>query len=70
MFSLVRCLKTAIVFPPHDMNKLSDENEIIKRVKDKIEGRCLTEYGYIIQFVQSSGSEENKGYKISVPSVE
>lgn len=36
MFSLVRNLKTSVVFPPHDMHKLSNEDEVIKRVKEKI----------------------------------
>ena len=69
MFVLLRDLKTTINVSPYDMDKLGMEEEIVKRVKDKIEGRCLPEYGYIIQFVKKVGAEE-KSYKISVPAVE
>ena len=45
------------------MHLIAKDSEIIKRLKEKIEGRCFLEHGYIIRFVED-------GYNIGVPVVE
>lgn len=74
MFYLVKNLKTSLLFPPHEMHKLGNETHIIKRLKDKVEGRCNSEYGYIIQqSLDGSYGSDSEGnprhYKVSVPEV-
>jgi hypothetical protein len=48
------------------MDKLESDDEILKRLKDKVEGRCHPEHGYIVTLLLTGG----KNYDISVPSVE
>lgn len=71
MFYLVKNLKTEVVFSPYDMDKLSRSTEVISRVRDKIEGRCHSEYGYIIQIanVANYGKDGSQHYLISTPEV-
>lgn len=58
------------MFSPYDMDKLNSDEEILKRLRERVEGRCHAEYGYIIQLLNSGSSgNEKKSYEISVPSV-
>ena len=71
MFYLVKKLKTKVVFSPYDMDKLSRSDEVMNRVRERVEGRCHSDYGYIIQIadVPSYGKDFSKHYLISVPEV-
>jgi DNA-directed RNA polymerase subunit E'/Rpb7 len=57
-------LKTELTFSHYDMDKLHSDDEIIKKLKDKVEGRCLPDYGYLIQVTNPDK------FKISVPHVQ
>lgn len=70
MFYLSRHLKTELLFAPYDMDKLHSDEEILKKLKEKIEGRCHPEYGYIIQFTRTPNSTSKLGFDISVPRIE
>ena len=69
MFYLVKKLKTSVVFSPYDMDKLARSSEVISRVRERVEGRCHSDYGYIIQIaeVPSYGKDFSQNYLISVP---
>ena len=71
MFYLVKKLKTKVVFSPYDMDKLARSDEVMNRVRERVEGRCHSDYGYIIQIadVPSYGKDFSKHYLISVPEV-
>jgi DNA-directed RNA polymerase subunit E'/Rpb7 len=60
MFYEIKNLLTSIIVPAHEMQILAKDVEIIKRLKEKMEGRCLTEYGYIIRILAED-------YKIKEP---
>ena len=47
------------------MDKLDSDDEILKRLKERVEGRCHAEHGYIVTLLLTAG----KNYEISVPSV-
>ncbi len=49
MFYINKNLKTELAFSHYDMDKLSSDEEILKKLREKIEGRCHPEYGYLIQ---------------------
>lgn len=49
MFYNYRNLKTELTFSHYDMDKLHSNDELIKKLKEKVEGRCLPDYGYLIQ---------------------
>ena len=72
MFYINRNLKTELTFSHYDMDKLHSDEEILNKLKEKVEGRCLHEYGYIIQVVKidNSGGKDSAGIHISVPKVE
>lgn len=63
MFYEVKNLLTSIVVAAFEMQILAKDAELIKRLKQKMEGRCLIEYGYIIKILTDS-------YRISEPVVE
>lgn len=64
MFYINRNLKTELSFSHYDMDKLASDEEILKKLREKIEGRCHPEYGYLIQI------SKNQNIDISVPRVE
>jgi DNA-directed RNA polymerase subunit E'/Rpb7 len=63
MFYEVKNLLTSIVVAAYEMQILAKDAEIIKRLKQKMEGRCMMEYGYIIKILTDN-------YRISEPVVE
>jgi len=52
------------------MDKLHSDEEILKKLREKVEGKCHQEYGYIIQITKFGGSGTSSGIDISVPRVE
>lgn len=65
MFHLVRNLKTCLIFTPHDMGKLNTQKAIIQMLREKVEGLCFSEYGYIVKVVSDSDaySKESENVK-------
>ena len=63
MFYEIKNLLTSIVVAPFEMQILAKDAELIKRLKQKMEGRCLMEYGYIIKILTDN-------YRINEPVVE
>lgn len=63
MFYEIKNLLTSIIVAPYEMQILAKDSELIKRLKERMEGRCLVEYGYIIKIL-------TEGYKISDPVVQ
>jgi DNA-directed RNA polymerase subunit E'/Rpb7 len=51
MFYIDRNIETEVFFSHHDMDRASDNKEILKRLKEKVEGYCDQEYGYLIQVI-------------------
>lgn len=64
MFYINRNLRTELSFTHYDMDKLSSDEEILKKLREKVEGRCHPEYGYLIQI------SKPQNINISVPRVE
>jgi DNA-directed RNA polymerase subunit E'/Rpb7 len=64
MFYINRNLKTELTFSHYDMDKLASDEEILKKLREKVEGRCHPEYGYLIQISKTQNID------ISVPHVE
>ena len=52
MFYLVRNLKTCLIFSPHDMDRLNRLSFIATVLKEKMEGLCFNEYGYIVKITK------------------
>ncbi len=52
MFFLVRNLKTNLGFTPHDMDKLHSESAIVQMLRDKVEGLCFNEYGFVVKITK------------------
>lgn len=61
MFFLVRNLKTTLHFIPHDMDKLHTDKAIVQMLRDKMEGMCFNEFGFIVKIVkdQMAYTDEN-----------
>lgn len=53
MFYINRNLKTELLFSHYNMDRLENDEDILKRLKEKVEGRCLPEYGYILQVTKN-----------------
>lgn len=70
MFYINRNLRAELFFEHYDMDKLHSDEEVLRKLKEKVEGRCHPEYGYIIQIIKNTGSESPCGIDISVPAVE
>jgi len=51
MFFIDRKIRVRFLFEANEIDLLSDDSdaEIIKRVKERVEGRCHEKYGFIIQ---------------------
>ena len=69
MFYMNRNLKTELTFSHYDMDRLHNDEEILKKLKEKVEGRCLYEYGYLIQVSNKPGTKSKCGIDIGVPKV-
>jgi len=41
MFYVNRNLKSELLFSHYDMDRLQNDEEILKKLKEKVEGRCL-----------------------------
>lgn len=54
MFYISRNIETEVFFTHHDMDKVASDEEILRRLRDKVEGYCHAEYGYVIQVIASS----------------
>ena len=70
MFFINRNLKTELSFSHYDMDRLQNDEEILKKLKDKVEGRCLQEYGYILQVTKNPNAKSTVGIDIAMPKVE
>jgi DNA-directed RNA polymerase subunit E'/Rpb7 len=70
MFYINRNLKTELFFSHYNMDRLQNDEEILKKLKDKVEGRCMQEYGYILQVTKNPNAKSNAGIDIGVPKVE
>jgi DNA-directed RNA polymerase subunit E'/Rpb7 len=69
MFYVNRNLKTELTFSHYDMDRLHNDEEILKKLKEKVEGRCLNEYGYLIQVTKKPGTKSSCGIEIGVPRI-
>lgn len=49
MFYVSKNMETEVFFTHHDMYKTCSEQEVLRRLRQKVEGYCDNEYGYIIQ---------------------
>ena len=49
MFYINRNLKTELSFSHYNMDRLHNDDDIMRKLREKVEGRCLPEYGYILQ---------------------
>jgi hypothetical protein len=54
MFYISRNIETEIFFTHHDMDKAGSDAEVLRRLRDKVEGYCDQEYGCLIQVIVSS----------------
>ena len=70
MFFINRNLRTELTFSHYNMDRLRDDEEVLKKLKDKVEGRCLQEYGYILQVTKNPMAKSSAGIDIGVPKVE
>jgi DNA-directed RNA polymerase subunit E'/Rpb7 len=52
------------------MDKLNSDEEILRKLKERVEGRCHPDYGYLIQITKMPGTHSEQGIEISVPRVE
>jgi len=52
------------------MDRLQNDEEILKKLKEKVEGRCMQEYGYILQVSKNPNAKSNAGIDIGVPKVD
>lgn len=43
------------------MDRLENDEDILKRLKEKVEGRCLPEYGYILQVTKNPHVKSTSG---------
>lgn len=69
MFFINRNLKTELSFSHYNMDRLHDDDEVLKKLKEKVEGRCLQDYGYILQVTKNPNAKSNAGIFIDVPKV-
>jgi DNA-directed RNA polymerase subunit E'/Rpb7 len=49
MFYVSKNIETEVFFTHHDMHKTCSDPEVLRRLRQKVEGYCDNEYGYIIQ---------------------
>lgn len=54
MFYISRNIETEVFFTHHEMDKAGTESEVLRRLRQKVEGYCDQEYGYIIQVLPAS----------------
>ena len=62
MFYIIDDLVSTIIVNASEMHLIAKDTEIIKRMKEKIEGKCSMQHGYIIKIL-------DEGYDIEVPSI-
>ena len=70
MFYIDRNLKTELSFSHYNMDRLHNDEDIMKKLKEKVEGRCLPEYGYILQVTKNPHARSNCGIEIGVPKID
>lgn len=58
MFYISRNIETEVFFPHNDMDLTGDDVEILKRLREKVEGFCDQEYGFLIQVIANPSSSE------------
>jgi DNA-directed RNA polymerase subunit E'/Rpb7 len=51
MFYISCNIETEVFFTHHDTDKAGSDAEVLKRLRQKVEGYCDQEYGFIIQVV-------------------
>jgi DNA-directed RNA polymerase subunit E'/Rpb7 len=61
MFYINRYLKAELTFSHYDMDKLNSDEEILRKLKERVEGRCHPEYGYLIQITKMPGTHSDQG---------
>lgn len=51
MFYIGHLIKAQLTFPHHELKDLGDFSFIQRRLKQNFEGRCMEEFGYLIQVI-------------------
>lgn len=51
MFILERELTATVIFQFEELERLGYGEEILRRLREKVEHRCVHEFGYIVQVV-------------------
>jgi DNA-directed RNA polymerase subunit E'/Rpb7 len=69
MFFMNRNLRTELLFSHYNMDLLQKDEEVLRKLKEKVEGRCLPEYGYILQVTRNPNASSKEGIEIGVPAL-
>lgn len=70
MFYINRNLRTELLFSHYNMDRLQNDEDVMKKLKEKVEGRCLPEYGYILQVTKNPSAKSSCGIDIGVPHID
>lgn len=57
MFYIVRNLQTEVPFAHSEMHRVAEEEEVLKRLRAKVEGICDQEHGYLIQVILNTSAD-------------
>lgn len=65
MFYVGHLLKAQLKFSHHELKNLGNGAFLLNRMKQNFEGRCMQEYGYLIQILPMKGIDAKGGIKLN-----